>query len=678
MSFLDRSVNGVSVRQTAFIGALVLSCTFMFVSALYANDVVTAPADDSTAALTSLPRASSTSAAGTLSDTLQTAWASAFVQQTLDSLLAESSIPGLVVAVTTSDTTLVLHGAGMASMEEGKPMNPDSTVVRVASVSKPVTATLLKTLAARGIIDLDGRVPPPTEAGETPTSITYAHLLAHTSGLDGRLLGGGDPIRQPLLGPLLQRRLPPQIDSVGVLSRYSNEGYAWAGWSAAQEADSSFPDLAASALFEPLGMNRTTFDGESPLLDSAAATGYQLTEEGAETLRRDYITLYPSGGLWTTARDMSAFLQVFLKRGKAGANAVLPASATRFDGGDPRDDFAGRRGHLGWFHRVLRGYDLFVHGGSYPGWGSYVMVSPDLDLGVFVAGNAVAAHGLGEALALDLAARWATRGSDSERDATAAQTVRTDLSVYNGTYRIARRPHTSFESFFTLFGAPYPDVTVRAVADTALTVNLADGPTRFRLVQHDSTEGTDVFVRTDEQGMTVTGIGTPTGQGPAPRLQIGTATFEKISPFQSRSVQLGYMILCLIMITSIFYWPIREFFRPGDSEDEDAPEGMQYARPLATFAAALHVGFLFAIVFRVFTGGPLGPIHTDPGVIRPLLAFPIVASTLSLGLVVFTIRAWLTDAWTVGVRVHFSAVTLGMVIYIPFLLYWGLIGVPVA
>ena len=612
-----------------------------------------------------------------LSDTLQTAWASAFVQQTLDSLLAESPVPGLVVAVTTSDTTLVLHGAGMASMEEGKPMNPDSTVVRVASVSKPVTATLLKTLAARGIIDLDGRVPAPTKTSETPTSITYAHLLAHTSGLDGRLLGGGDPIRQPLLGPLLQRRLPPQIDSVGVLSRYSNEGYAWAGTGAARETDSSFPELATSALFEPLRMNRTTFDGESPLLDTAAATGYQLAEEGPRALRRDYITLYPAGGLWTTARDMAAFLQVFLKHDEADANAALPASATRLDVGDPRDDFAGRRGHLGWFHRVLRGYDLFVHGGSYPGWGSYVVVSPDLNLGVFVAGNAVAANSLGEALALDLAARWATLRSDSGRD-TEAQTVRTDLSVYNGTYRIARRPHTSFESFFTLFGAPYPDVTVRAVADTALTVNLADGPTSFRLVQHDSTEGTDVFVRTDERGMTVTGIGTPAGQGPAPRLRIGTATFEKISAFQSRSVQFGYMILCLIMITSIFYWPIREFFRPGDSEDKDAPEGMQYARPLAIFAAALHVGFLFAIAFRFFTGGPLGPIHTDPGVIRPLLAFPIVASTLSLGLVVFGIRAWLTDAWSMGVRVHFSAVTLGMIIYIPFLLYWGLIGVPVA
>jgi hypothetical protein len=348
--------------------------------------------------------------------------------------------------------------------------------------------------------------------------------------------------------------------------------------------------------------------------------------------------------------------------------------------GDPRDAFAGRRGHLGWFHRALGGHDLFVHGGSYPGAGSFVLVAPEFDLGVFVAGNATEAESVGEELAFALVNEWAASAlpTAETEESEAAQTATADLSVYEGRYRIARRPHTTFESFFTLFGAPYPDVEVRAVGDSALTAQLTEGPATFRLIQRDVSQGTDTFTRVDPRGLTITAIGRRVGKGPTPRIQMGTATFEKISPLQSRPVQFGYMILCLVMITSIFYWPIREFFRPGNTEDDDAPEGMQYARPLATFAAALHVGFLFALAFRVFTGGPLGPVHTDPGVIRPLLAFPIVASTLSLGLLVFVVRAWLTDAWTVGVRAHFSAVTLGMIIYIPFLLYWGLIGVPVA
>jgi len=172
--------------------------------------------------------------------------------------------------------------------------------------------------------------------------------------------------------------------------------------------------------------------------------------------------------------------------------------------------------------------------------------------------------------------------------------------------------------------------------------------------------------------------GTVRGEGPTPRLQIGAATFEQIGPVQSRSLHFSYLILCVVTISSIFILPIREFFRPGTTDDENAAEGMQYARPLATFAAALHIGFLFALAFRIFTGGPLGPIHTDPGVIRPLLAFPIVASALSLGLLIFVVRAWITNSWSVIQRLHFSAVTAAMILYIPFLLYWGLIGMPVA
>lgn len=664
MSFIDRSADGTCLSAVRRALSSVLAATFAW--GILMSIILMS--------MTVMPRGSAL-AQPAAPDTLDTSWVSAFVEQKTESFFGSASVPGWVVAVTTSDTTLVLQAGGLASIEEDRAMDPDATVVRVASVSKPVTATLLKTLAGRGVIDLDERVPPPTETADAPSSITYAHLLAHTSGLDGRLLGGGDPIRQPLLGPLLQRRLPPQIDSVGVLSRYSNEGYAWAGVGAARAADRPFTELAQAYLFEPLGMERSTFDGESDLLDTAAATGYEVTDAGPEALRRDYITLYPAGGLWTTARDMSTFLQALLQNGE---EATLPASATRFEVGNAQDAFAGRRGHLGWFHRVLRGRDLFIHGGSYPGAGSYVLVAPELDFSIFIAGNASAAESLGEELAVSLVNEWMERTPSTAADSGVDLSATADLSTYDGTYRIARRPHTTFESFFALFGAPYPEVEVQAVADTALTAELMDGPATFRLIEHDAAEGTDTFTRTDDRGLTITAIGTRDGQGPTPRIQIGTATFEKIGALQSRSVQFGYMMLCLLMITSIFYWPIREFFRPGNTEDDDAPEGMQYARPLATFAAALHVGFLFALAFRVFTGGPLGPIHTDPGVIRPLLAFPIAASTLSLGLLIFVVRAWLTDAWTLGVRVHVSAVTLGMIIYIPFLLYWGLIGVPVA
>lgn len=608
-------------------------------------------------------------------DSAATDWVDDFVESHMDSLRSEAGVPGLVVAITSGDRVLSLRANGLASIEADQPMSADSTVLRVASVSKPFTATLLKLLHEDGAFDLDATVPPPAKGMDTPSSITAAHLLAHTSGLDGRLLGGGNPVRQPLLGSLLKRRLPPQIDSVGTLSRYSNEGYAWAGVAAGDAVGTSFPDLMAERVFEPLGMMRSTFEGKGGPLEASVATGYRQTEEGPEPLMLDYITLYPAGGMWTTGADAASFLQAVLNRGQRNGEQVLSAAAVSFSVGDPRDAYAGRRGHLGWFHRTVRGADVFTHGGTYPGAGSFVLVAPDLDLGVFVAGNAVGASEIGTSIALRLVSEWVERSRPTSAGGTpeaVAVEASTDLSSYDGTYRIARRPHTSFESFFTLFGAPYPDVDIRVSGDTALVAYLADGVDTLRYT------GDATFQHVDERGVQTMAYGTVRGEGPTPRLQIGAATFEQIGPLQSRSLHFAYLILCVLTIGSIFILPIREFFRPGASDDDNAAEGMQYARPLATFAAALHIGFLFALAFRVFTGGALGPIHTDPGVIRPLLAFPIVASVLSLGLLVFVVRAWMTDSWSMIQRLHFSAVTTAMIVYIPFLLYWGLIGMPVA
>lgn len=608
-------------------------------------------------------------------DTTSTEWVDDFVRNRIDSLRSASGVPGLVVAVTSGEHVFSLRGDGLASIEAERAMSADSTLLRVASVSKPFTATLLKVLHAEGAMDLEATMPAPADGMETPASITAAHLLAHTSGLDGRLLGGGNPIRQPLLGSLLKRRLPPQIDSAGTLSRYSNEGYAWAGVAAADASGMSFQDVMAERVFEPLGMNRSTFEGKGGRFEGSVATGYRQTEAGPEPLRLDYITLYPAGGMWTTGSDVTSFLQAVLKRGQRNGEQVLPAEAVSFSVGDPRDAYAGRRGHLGWFHRTVRGVDTFTHGGTYPGAGSFILVAPDIDLAVFVAGNAVGASDIGATIAQGLVSEWTARTGlpdvigDSNRRAAEPST---DLSVYEGTYRIARRPHTSFESFFTLFGAPYPDVNIQVSGDTALVAQLADGVDTLRHM------GDSTFRHVDGHGVQTTAYGTVSGQGPTPRLQIGASTFEQIGPLQARSLHFTYLILCVLTIASIFILPIREFFRPGKTDDDNAAEGMQYARPLATFAAALHIGFLFALAFRIFTGGPLGPIHTDPGVIRPLLAFPIVASVLSLGLIVFVVRAWMTDSWSTLQRLHFSAVTTAMILYIPFLLYWGLIGMPVA
>lgn len=98
--------------------------------------------------------------------------------------------------------------------------------VRLASVSKPVTALALLVAAEEGAIDLD-------EAAGPPGS-TVRHLLAHASGLP---FEGQTPIAPPG-----RRRI------------YSNEGFAVLGRHLADRAELPFVDYVQAAVCEPLGL----------------------------------------------------------------------------------------------------------------------------------------------------------------------------------------------------------------------------------------------------------------------------------------------------------------------------------------------------------------------------------------------------------------------------------------
>jgi CubicO group peptidase (beta-lactamase class C family) len=101
-----------------------------------------------------------------------------------------------------------------------------SRVVRLASVSKPVTALAVLIAAEEGVVDLDAPAGPPGS--------TVRHLLAHASGLP---FEGEVPIAPPG-----RRRI------------YSNEGFAVLGAHVALAAGMPFADYVREAVCVPLGL----------------------------------------------------------------------------------------------------------------------------------------------------------------------------------------------------------------------------------------------------------------------------------------------------------------------------------------------------------------------------------------------------------------------------------------
>ena len=124
--------------------------------------------------------------------------------------------------------------------------------VRLASVSKPVTALATLVAAEEGVVDLDEPAGPP--------GATVRHLLAHASGLP---FEGESPIAPPG-----RRRV------------YSNEGFRVLGEHLAQRSEMSFADYVRAAVVEPLvlGLDPTGHPGAGMhgSLDDVLALGREL------------------------------------------------------------------------------------------------------------------------------------------------------------------------------------------------------------------------------------------------------------------------------------------------------------------------------------------------------------------------------------------------------------------
>ena len=117
--------------------------------------------------------------------------------------------------------------AGVTSVSRTLAARGDAqSAVRLASVSKPVSALATLVAAEEGVIDLDEPAGPPGS--------TVRHLLAHASGLP---FHGTTPIAPPG-----RRRI------------YSNEGFGVLGNHVAARAEMPFADYVRGAVCEPLGL----------------------------------------------------------------------------------------------------------------------------------------------------------------------------------------------------------------------------------------------------------------------------------------------------------------------------------------------------------------------------------------------------------------------------------------
>lgn len=269
------------------------------------------------------------------------------LETVLDREVERWRIPAVAVGLLHADGRVETLGRGGA---DGR------TRFRVASITKPVTATLAALLAAEGALDLVA----PVHHG-----VSISELLAHVSGIpsesgDPEGLGDGDDA----LPALAARIGPPSLPRVW---SYSNAGFWLTAELCARAGGGVWEDVLERRLLRPLGLESTSFaeDGLLPGHDPHAP----LPERYPRARR-------PSGGLVSTAEDMLRFARFHLGDGAAVAGMRRPLA-----------DGIGFRWGLGW---ELSPGGVVAHNGGWGGFRSRLALVPEAGAAAVVLMNSSA------------------------------------------------------------------------------------------------------------------------------------------------------------------------------------------------------------------------------------------------------------------------------------------------
>jgi len=219
------------------------------------------------------------------------------------------AIPGMSVAVANQGALRFTNGYGLADVENGVPAKA-STIYRLASVSKPITAVAVLQLAEKGLLELDAPIQRYVPAfPEKPWPITARALLGHLGGV--RHYRDDEPTNTrpcpSVLEGLAFFKDDPLVQEPGTKFLYSTYGYNLLG--AAVEGASGRPylDYLRENVFGPASMTSTRVDEVAAIIPNRAQ-GYTRAGGGIRNADlADVSYKVPGGGLCSTAADVARF-----------------------------------------------------------------------------------------------------------------------------------------------------------------------------------------------------------------------------------------------------------------------------------------------------------------------------------------------------------------------------------
>lgn len=311
-------------------------------------------------------------------------------------------IPGLAIGVIRNGEPDEIACFGWRDQEEKLEFNED-TLFCIASCTKAMNATMIVSLAAEGILDLDE--PVTTYAPELQMwdpeareKMSLRDMLCHRTGVAGYDIMWPDPEGRETMAKRM--RYLPSNKPFREVSQYSNLIYALSGYVAECASGLNWPELMKKYIFEPLGMDRTTCVAAGIESDPNHAFGYQMMENGQiEKLQFWNMDMAgPAATVNTTIKDMLKWVNFQIRGGKTeDGKQLIPTEFFKqihqpqiayLDPGRPDTDCYTCDGYgLGWRVGTYCGETFHKHTGKIEGYSSIQTFMPEHGLGIAILMN---------------------------------------------------------------------------------------------------------------------------------------------------------------------------------------------------------------------------------------------------------------------------------------------------
>lgn len=259
------------------------------------------------------------------------------IGQRMDAFVEGQQVSGVVTLVAHRGKVVHLKAVGLADMAQQRPMQTDSLFC-IASMTKPMTATAVMILCDEGKLSIDDPVSKylpdfadiELRSGPPARPLTIGDLMTHTSGVSGNQQNQGT--LEATVQQFSKRTLKFHP---GTQWAYS-PGLSICGRIIEIVSGHPYEKFLQQRIFDPLQMTDTTFSPNTEQ-QTRIVTLYKPSKDKSALVTEPnwWCNLNtgrspnPSGGLFSTAKDVARFYQMVLDGGQYGNVRIVSEKSVR-------------------------------------------------------------------------------------------------------------------------------------------------------------------------------------------------------------------------------------------------------------------------------------------------------------------------------------------------------------